>query len=184
MDNFCVLCKRAPVTPATGNFGAYRGCSFGQVCWSIFKAFLGTTPRDQFLRALSIERDCIRLPSGRFEWAADQKRYLLVDLNPGLRRRPGAFVESPDDIKHWFSRGNLCFQKDYYIVDPTSDEEMAWLFSKMEDLPDSAEFTEATRWWSDKFVANHARSTRTRRREWSSLAIQMKRATKKQLPRH
>ena len=151
----CARClrSRAEVSDAAnaGVFGLADDISFRITCAAIFKPFSGVLAVMQASRAISIERDCVRDADGKLQWAPGQRRYLLVDLNQGSRARLGAFFDQVDDIYTWFRDGNLFFNHDYFVVDPTVDAEMRFLFYSMEELPQADDYNPSTAWWSNKF---------------------------------
>lgn len=152
---FCARCLRRHAAVSdlahAGAFGRADGLAFRTTCAAIFKPFVGVLSVVQAKRAISIERGCIRDDQGKFQWAPNQRRYLLVDLNPGSRPRLGAFFDKVDHIFTWFRDGNLFLDHDYFVVDPTVDAEMRFLFYSMEELPAPEDYNPSTAWWSDKF---------------------------------
>lgn len=125
-------------------------------------------PLKQAERAEQIEQSYVNVvgEDDQSSWAAGSKRYLFAVMN-GFddfyqARRKGAVYDSPqlvkdlifDDVKFKPQLEECVWPgcMDLYIVDPTIPEEMDFLVSIMEDVPDKRCFTmESLKWWTVPF---------------------------------
>jgi hypothetical protein len=93
----------------------------------------------------------------RFEIAlAYPKCYLVVNMNSGAGRRLGAFVDTPEDLQHWFTVDGMVTlegHQDWFVIDPTDRAEILFLVDMMADLPSRNNLEDAENdWWTENYL--------------------------------
>lgn len=114
---------------------------------SLFKPFLDVSSLQQRERLLA--------------WMTHDElcRYVLLCLNAGHARRPGAFYTESRDIASLYEAGffSLNSSRDWLVIDTCSDAEMCYLVDAMADLPD---VNFGDEWWQRPLREAIARARR------------------------
>jgi len=164
-----------------GNFGfrMHDGATFAAVFHGGVFACDGPGqmkyPEKQAKRAEQFELCYVPIKKGdddMLSWAPNSKRYLFAVMNTfeDRYRRLGSFYDSPLLVKtcvfddEWKPKLVECIwpgSMDLYVIDPLIHEEMQFLASMMQDLPNEKYMNaEQCKWWSVPFAKALAKINR------------------------